>query len=590
MSVLLEALKKAAENKQHGDVTDKSHEEVVDESSVSSASALNDGDSDLPEVQDQSADFTTEFTDESSETPSYAGLQLLNEEEKPVEPSLAGVDELELTQQSPELTEAPVDEAILTDEKEISSAKGQFVEKTSSSSDTVVDVQPDSAMEDMPPPINAELASSRKGVNKSQQVPGEQFESIADVQKSSSDSDSYSWTMDELPGYQAGPDGRVESADTPKPPTNLQQQSNSILTSEKRFKVSPKKSVRSLIFGRSSNFVIYTLSVFLLLSFITFFSVLYFQEQSFKLEKSMQKYEIAESPVVNVQVQETDKKAIANADKLQEKDVIDGSQATIEESHLVSNDGLQSESSTQETSQNVKNSASADSITKNTAPTRVYSQKVFAQPKTAPQTLSLNVETVPFESEIQLAYQSLYAGEYNKSAQLFNKVLREDSDNVKALTGLGAVYAQMDQESKAIEQYYQVLKVEPENLQAFEAVISLMGNSLSGSEWRKEIQRVLDKHPDSSVLNYALGNLYAQERDWEKAQSYYFESYVLDEGNSDNLVNLAVSLDHLGKYQLAEKYYTLALVYADSGSVNFKPDQVKQRLATIKQFIEQEDL
>lgn len=578
MSVLLEALKKAAENKQHGDVTDKSHEEVADESSVSSASALNDGDSDLPEVQDQSADSTTEFIDESSDQPSYAGLQLLNEEEKQVEPSLAGVDELELTQQSPELTEATVDEAILTDEKEISSAKEHFVESTSSS-DGVADVPSDSALEDIRPPINTEKVSSSNEINKSQQEFDEPFEDIANDQKPSSDVDSYSWTMDELPGYQARPDVKAESADKPKPSSDFEQQNNSILTSEKRFKVSPKKSIRSLIFGRSSNFVVYTLSVFLLLSFITFFSVLYFQEQSFKLEKSMQKYQITESPVVNVPVEETDNKAIADAGKAPEKDVMDDAQATIEESHLASNDGFKPESS-----------ASADLTSKTTDSPRVHSQKVFTQPKTAPQTLSLNIETVPFQSEIQVAYQALYAGEYNKAAQILNKVLREDSENVRALTGLGAVYAQMGQESKAIDQYYQVLKIEPENLQAFEAIISLMGNTLSGAEWRREIQHVLDKHPDSSILNYALGNLYAQERDWEKAQSYYFESYVLDEENPDSLVNLAVSLDHLGKYRLAEKYYTLALVYADSGSVNFKPDQVKQRLATIKQFIEQEDL
>lgn len=566
MSVLLEALKKAAENKQQGDETDKNHEEVFEEASASSASALNDGESDLSEAQDQPIGSETESIDESSDKTSYTGLQLLNEEDSS-QSSLVGIDELEFTH-SPEISETSVDEVILDDEKQTSSAKSELAEETK---------------EDLEPSLSIEESASRNEIIDPNQGFDEQFENTANEPKQSLEADSYSWTMEQLPGYQTGVESAAQYADAADSSINLEQQDNPILTSEKRFKVSAKKSFRSLLFGRSSNFVVYTLSVFLLLSFITFFSVLYFQEQSFKLEKSMQKYEIAESPVVNVPVKETEKNTTVATEK-------DDAPALIEELQLVSKDSLEPTVSQQEAGSKAKEPALTDTTSKIAYSTRVQSQKAFVQPRIAPQTLSLNVETVPFESEIQVAYQSLYTGEYNKAAQLFNKVLRKDSENVKALTGLGAVYAQMGQESKAIDQYYQVLKVEPENLQAFEAIISLMGNSLSGSEWRKEIQRVLDKHPDSPVLNYALGNLYAQERDWEKAQSYYFESYVLDEENPDSLVNLAVSLDHLGKYQLAEKYYTLALVYADAGSVNFKPDQVKQRLATIKKFIEQEGL
>ena len=53
---------------------------------------------------------------------------------------------------------------------------------------------------------------------------------------------------------------------------------------------------------------------------------------------------------------------------------------------------------------------------------------------------------------------------------------------------------------------------------------------------------------------------------------------LIDPANADYAFNLAVSLDHLKKNELATKYYSEALVLADKGPVGFKEAQIIERL------------
>jgi uncharacterized protein HemY len=62
--------------------------------------------------------------------------------------------------------------------------------------------------------------------------------------------------------------------------------------------------------------------------------------------------------------------------------------------------------------------------------------------------------------------------------------------------------------------------------------------------------------PIRPSLNFALGNLYAQQGRWNDAQQAYFRAYAGDGDNPDYpLFNLAVSLEQLRQPKLALQYY-----------------------------------
>ena len=196
------------------------------------------------------------------------------------------------------------------------------------------------------------------------------------------------------------------------------------------------------------------------------------------------------------------------------------------------------------------------------------------------------VLTGSVRSELGKAYTAYEKGEFIKAEVLFKEVLAKDSKNINALLGMGGVSVAKNEYRIATTYYQRVLNIQPNNLYAFESIANLSGQLELNDSWQSELNDMLNKYPESAVLQYAKGNIAAQNNDWLSAQKHYFEAYVLDSSNPDYMMNLAVSFDHLGKYSLAADYYTKALAYASSANVSFDKKQVKSRLISIRQFIE----
>jgi Flp pilus assembly protein TadD len=640
VSVLLEALKKAAESK-------KQNEEGAGEPVSEPAQASADT------AQPEETTARSQSKDDTDNTPAASKLSLLETSEdlgltKPEsEPSLATNEPDSMVEAAPQekktlnlLADTPaeheaesvrsiddleeVEPAVSVSQLEEDSENREPQEEESSdfalnlltSSEASVEaVSPaDTAIETAQPvqpvqPTDQEtiLADSAavsdkaplsESVERSQKLTAEEEK----------EQDSYAWSLNALPGYQSqSASGAVSLQKTDVASADdMDMAQNAILTSNKRFKKQRSRTLRGLVFGRSSNWVIYTLLSLLTLSLLSFFAVFYFQDQNHKLEQSMRQYAIAPTPSlkevrsVTAETQTAEKVDTAEVAQDSSDDVVDQSdpkssgstlsdvaQAPVKSVTPASADGEKAGAAPAEKAKLVAASPSSAQSSGMTSQ-RPVSQPVVQSALT--RTLEVSVENVSVRSSLEQAYQALYSGDYQGAQTHFQDVLKTDPRNLSALNGLAAVYAHLGEDDKAVSTYYKALAVSPNNLQAFEGVIALMSNEIAGEEWKKEIQTVLEKHPNSASLNYALGNLFAQERDWEKAQDRYFEAHMLDERNPDYLVNLGVSLDHLGKYPLAAKYYTQALVYADTQQVNFDAQQIKLRLASIKHFMEQNDL
>lgn len=599
MSVLLEALKKAAENKKQ--IEDSSNKGVDElEGKAANAELVTGSQATVADVpmdiglEEKAVDKSqTEFG--SVDGAASGALPKLNltlsgeatESTKSAEPDLSSQDTLEqsaepesdATQEVAEpsastslggLSLALVNETVGTQsiEPTVPPAEAVVAELDTASVLPTIDsaIQPNPEPASDAEPLPTEVASSASST------------SVSTIDEKTPEEDSYKWSLEALPGYQADEKQEVAVASS----SHLAQPSaaspNPILSTNQRFRHLKPAGIKGLLFGGSSNFVVYSLMTLLVLSVLGAVAVSYFYSESEAVEQGMRKYAIAKLPEVPAPT-------VAESGFAGEKTVTSDSASSPVDS--MPSEGI--ESSTSKASEKTEQ---AGSVTRAASPKPVkpFVQSKVEKPTVKTEIVQLTIQSREEQSSLRLAYDALHARDFNMAQSHFQAILSDNPKNVDALNGLASIYSQQGQVDKALEHYYRALENDADNLYAYESVILLSGNQLSGESWKKELNRIIGKHPKSAVLHYALGNLYARENDWTRAQSAFFEAHLLDRQNPDYLINLAISLDHLGEYALASEYYTNALVFAESGRANFDTAAIKARLANIKVLLGQNRL
>jgi tetratricopeptide (TPR) repeat protein len=95
---------------------------------------------------------------------------------------------------------------------------------------------------------------------------------------------------------------------------------------------------------------------------------------------------------------------------------------------------------------------------------------------------------------------------------------------------------------------------------------------------------MLRRNPDDAHLNFALGNVFAQQGKWKPAQQSYFNAWQRDNGNADYLFNLAVSMDQLGKQKQAVEFYQDCLTKSANKQVAFSREAVRKRITELSRL------
>jgi tetratricopeptide (TPR) repeat protein len=174
-----------------------------------------------------------------------------------------------------------------------------------------------------------------------------------------------------------------------------------------------------------------------------------------------------------------------------------------------------------------------------------------------------------------LAYEK---GQYDEAELLYKTVLGKEGKNRDALLGLGAIAVVEKNNSKAKEIYQSLLKLDPRDPIATAALASLQSDGSSLKSDEEYMLAMQQKNPDAPQLNFALGNIYAQQNQWKAAQQYYFNAWQQDTDNADYIYNLAVSMDQLGKDQQAISLYRDSLDKSANKQVSFSREAVAKRV------------
>lgn len=193
----------------------------------------------------------------------------------------------------------------------------------------------------------------------------------------------------------------------------------------------------------------------------------------------------------------------------------------------------------------------------------------------------------PIEPLIMNAYNAFQQGQYEQAETLYQQVLAQEPRNRDAMLGLAATALKQQHYEVARQKYLALLQLNPRDSMAIAGLSSVNKGSLQHSSDttlnESQLKFMLKEQPDAPHLYFALGSLYAGKNQWPQAQSAYFSAWSADSNNADYAFNLAVSLDHINQSQQALQYYQLCLKLMPSSSANFSAAQVKQRINSLQE-------
>lgn len=198
---------------------------------------------------------------------------------------------------------------------------------------------------------------------------------------------------------------------------------------------------------------------------------------------------------------------------------------------------------------------------------------------------SLVITSNEMLSKEQQAYQAYLQQDYPKAKGLYQEALKQTPRSLPSLFGLGAIAVHDGETQKAIDFYEMAERIDPNNAKVQSALTSLRSASGSYENWIDTIKSQILSNPKDANLYFSLGNLYVKRQDWFNAQENFFKALELAPNQMQYALNLAISLDHLGQYALAEKHYQSALALSSSAQPLKSESQVKSRVLAIQKFL-----
>jgi len=184
----------------------------------------------------------------------------------------------------------------------------------------------------------------------------------------------------------------------------------------------------------------------------------------------------------------------------------------------------------------------------------------------------------PVGDKLDSAWLAYEAGRYGEAKRLYSDVLRIENNNRDARLGLGAI-AVIEKDTQTAARIYQsLLELDPRDPIASAAIASLRSDASAVKQDEDYLLSMIEKNPQDPHLNFALGNVYAQQGRWKLAQQQYFNAWQQDVENADYVFNLAVSMDQLSKPEQALNFYRDSLSKASNKQVSFSREAVQKRI------------
>ncbi len=168
-----------------------------------------------------------------------------------------------------------------------------------------------------------------------------------------------------------------------------------------------------------------------------------------------------------------------------------------------------------------------------------------------------------------------------ESRELADEVLRLDPNDVGGLTLSAAIYAQDNENEKAINDVLAALKTDPSNIEASALLASLYSKVGLTEKSEKLFLETIEKHPENIELRILLGDFYIKGNKDEEALAVFRQITEINPDLLMHRVRLASLLVRLNKQDEAEN------VLRDA--IRHDPDGVEPKLILVDFFIRQDN-
>ena len=205
------------------------------------------------------------------------------------------------------------------------------------------------------------------------------------------------------------------------------------------------------------------------------------------------------------------------------------------------------------------------------------------RPASAKQAAEFNISRAAtgVHPKVESGYAAYLAGDLAAARADYQQALREEPSNRDALLGVAAVEVRRGGYQSAEAVYVRLLQADPRDAHAQAGLIALRSGRADALAAESRVKSLLAAGPGAHVLNFTLGNQLAQQGRWVEAQQEYFKAFAAEPDNADYAYNVAVSLDHMRRPQLALEYYQRAIALAKARSASFDIAAAEQRAAQL---------
>jgi tetratricopeptide (TPR) repeat protein len=226
------------------------------------------------------------------------------------------------------------------------------------------------------------------------------------------------------------------------------------------------------------------------------------------------------------------------------------------------------------------------SVPAEASPVRARVAANTSKPQTLPQAarasdpseFSVNRAVPRVNPRIEVAWQAYNRGDLKVALANYRDVLTEEPTNRDALLGMAALEVRANRLEEAEIYYRRLLQVNPRDPYAQTGLLALRGQLADPVQTESRVKTLLSTDPEAQVLNFTLGNQYAQQGRWSEAQQAYFKAYAAEPENPDFAYNLAVSLDQVRQPKVALEYYRRAIALALQRSSSFDQTLARNRV------------
>jgi tetratricopeptide (TPR) repeat protein len=258
----------------------------------------------------------------------------------------------------------------------------------------------------------------------------------------------------------------------------------------------------------------------------------------------------------------------------------------IEEESLVENANLDQIDSEVTNRVGVQQSPTAKveaNSVKNIGDNNIRAISISADKSTANNAIQISSKSRITETDrwLREAYAAYLRGDDELALAKYNAVLDVDPNNRNALLARAAINVQNNRIAEAMRDYRTLLIANPKDSLAMTSLIAIANYSPEQSE--TQLKLMIRDEPDSPYLNFALGNIFGAQNRWQEAQGRYFTALENNPDDPNYAYNLAVSLEHIARPKVAIAYYERALNNYTNGLATFDRDMVDVRLEMLRQ-------